>query len=892
MQNLVFTPEKIDGFEVNRCYQGKIQTQGYTELGEALWLTHKLFNHKVAEVCRHIFRVLNNKSNPEFACLTRWAIENITPAGQCSTHFANPFTLAESRANPTHNAYNKNEPMRELFRLCKERGDRWYDRNVVFGTLIQKLGGGSGMVAEVNQAAIEKISGHLALMKNWREGKETPLLLLEEDLFIKKLTKFLKENRDILAGEWQAEIDNESTEKDTELYEILISNHKKQQADLLRDLYRHRLQNGWLLDELNRFYQQYNNETLGKENWLKQKALFEKTYPVFQEEYKRLLDFYKDIFKAQRETKPPESLPSHWFRDPNLLSLLHAKGGEIWPGFCSPLSDEAFNDEWSRLREKADLPEKPWDDRQGRDFFIEALKSLNPELFKNTGWFKIFERYTQFQRFARPPQFRYPDPVKHPDWLNFSEGGCFKYRTPKVIGPARLEITVKLIDPKNPTSWKDYTLEVALDQRLSTLGERQSVQVPDGRWVKTLDGQRIFEWNKDDSDNPLYKKDEFYPWRDSEGVIQWIQIHGGNLIYRNDSFYLNFRYTYKTPQKQKMRSEADSAEYNYRPGTRLLAVDQGQKADAVVAIMELTPDGKLQSVPFKPFFFKKKSAKSSGMVMYQWIKLPGGASFRAVVHAEKVRSQRRQKDKKAESAYFKQREVEGKPLPSTGKTKGRFLTRGQTFSKQHSIYIENCRELHKKTLPGVLFKLAQQNKCQGIVIEKLSSYKVTLKQDRLQNHRLMTWAMQKKTDFLKMLCDSGQMNLVEKSAAYTSQTCNRCESYGVRFNFPTKKEWAYYRTKGFIYAGADETPYPVIVKGGDWFLCSNDHCSGKKDANDPNSRYMIQSDANAARNLLLRAFRKEGWGHPSNDKEFRKQIHVKLRDWLKARYAKTPATVK
>lgn len=950
-----FTPEQLDGFEVNRCYRGKVQTAKDAETYEALELTHKVFNEKVAEVCRQIFRVLNDKNNPEFAKLTKWAIQSITPAGQCSTHFANPFTLEISRANPTHNAYTKKEEMRELFYLCKERGDRWYDRNEVFGELIQGRGGGSGMVAEVNQAAIEKISSYLALMVNWREGKSTPLGLLSEDLFVKKVSNFIKNYHGLLTETWQKQIDNPNLEKDTELYEILLHEKKKAKDNLLKDIFRSRLEYGWLLAELDGLYESYNNESLGKKNWLKQKQHFDSIHSPFKQEYNRLLSEYQTVFKNQKETTIPKTLPPRWFRGPNFLRLLSEKGTAIWPDFFSPLSDADFKADWAKEREDKELPEQPWDSRKGRDLYVAALKKLNPELFKlSTGWFKIFEQYIKLQRFSRPPQFRYPDPVKHPEWINLSEGGCFKYRNQKVIGNARLEITVNLIDPKNPTSWKSYPLEIALDRRLNTLKGRQAIQVPDGRWVKTLDSQRVFNWKTDDEGNSLYKTEHYYPWVDPDGVIQWIQIHGGNLINRKDSFYLHFRYTYKTPKKPKLRDEK-SGEFNYQPGTRLLGVDQGQKDDMVITIMELTEEGQLQQVPFKPFVFKKhkqkarKDGRLPGKVYYQWVKLPGGTSFKAIAHAEKVRSQRRGSVKRKESAYDKKMEEvikaycseklidseavnnlkqlpdgtfqriklqwDKKKIVITGheivtlsteqaknyerstrkKTKGRFLTRGLVFDKNLKNYIEHCRELHYKTTAGVLFKLAKENNCQGIVIENLNSYKVTLKQERFENNRLMTWAMQKKTDFLETLCDSGQMNFIQKSAAYTSQTCNHCESFGMRFNFPTTKgkkhpwelgnwpEWESYKKNGKIPKDADK-PYPVIASGGDWFVCSNESCSGKK--NQKARYYTIQADANAAKNLLTRAFKKGGWGTPLKDKEKRQQIQNDLQAWLKERYSK------
>jgi hypothetical protein len=319
-------------------------------------------------------------------------------------------------------------------------------------------------------------------------------------------------------------------------------------------------------------------------------------------------------------------------------------------------------------------------------------------------------------------------------------------------------------------------------------------------------------------------------------------------------------------------------------------VDQGQKADAVIAMMEVTKEGQLQPINFEPFYFKKRKGinTKSKKVMYQWITLPGGASFRAISHAERVRSLKRKAVQRLSSQYDQKLKEQGKIRATNAKTGGRFLARSHVFDRQLRDYIDHCRELHSKTLPGVIFKIAKNNGCHGIVIEDLKSYKVTLKQDRIQNHRLMTWAMQKKIAFLETLCDSGQMNLISKSAAYTSQTCNQCESFGFRFNFLTAKELEWHQKKGRVPKSV-LSGYPLIERGGDWFLCANDNCTGKKNPTDSAARYMIQADANAARNLLLRSFRKKGWAATLPNKEERIKMQGELQKWLLKRYTRQPS---
>jgi IS605 OrfB family transposase len=895
MQNSIqLAPEDLVGIEVNRCYRSKIQCQKGDELYQALLNTHIIFNQKVAEVIRRIMAVLNNKQNPEFAKLTRWAIMNISPAGQCSSHFANPFTLEESRANPTHTAYNKNHEMRELFRLCKERGDRWYKREEVFGDLIEGKGA-SGLVSEVNQAAIEKICAYFRLMENWRKGDFTPPNQMKPDDFIKKYSSFIKKNRELL-------LENESFECLAELLEAKDAKLK----GLLREMHATQLASAETLNVLGKAYQIYSDEALGKQAWLRQKKAFEAHYPEFLDRYKTILAAYNQILNKNNKqtTGETDRIPKSWFRDPNFLQTIEQEGpkGIFGAAFRSPLQDPDTIVMWGEQRAKnPDWPE--WNDikvisthRDGCELYAKRLEVLNPELFAKDGWFGLLKAFRPYEgpdqdEFRKPPAFRVPDPKYHPEWLTFSDKGCFQYRNLKVIGPALIEITVNLIDPKTQ-SFKPYKMQVKLDSRLKTLQPAQNFEVPKGRWMKDAMGQRIFDWQQNEEGEYLYETESFYPWVDPNGEVQRISIHGGNLLHQKNAFYLHFRYTYKAPFKQAIREvEQINPAFAYKVGTRLLAFDLGQKADAVLAGMELAetdlgqPD--LRIVKFRPFHFKKKADRKGGLVAFQWIKLPGGNSFKAINHAEKVKRIKLSKMKRHEAHWLKELPSKGKTPPKAllrGRVKGLFAARNQDTLKRLNTYIRNCREQHCKQLAGVIVKIAEENGFHGIVHENLENYRMSVKQRRFENQRLQVWAAQKTLDFLKTLCEAKGILCFPKSAAYTSQTCNRCGEWGLRFNVPTKQRWARLRSQA-RYAAMGETPKPIIEKGGDWFICSNERCCGKKEPENPNTRYIIQADANAAKNLLIRAFKKESWGARITDEKERERIQDSLQTWLLEVYA-------
>lgn len=72
------------------------------------------------------------------------------------------------------------------------------------------------------------------------------------------------------------------------------------------------------------------------------------------------------------------------------------------------------------------------------------------------------------------------------------------------------------------------------------------------------------------------------------------------------------------------------------------------------------------------------------------------------------------------------------------------------------------------------------------------------------------------------------MNCYAVSAAFSSQTCNQCGSWGVRFNFYKKAKWRRDQEKGYVSPDLGDSPLPLVARGGDWFLCSNDKCCGKK----------------------------------------------------------------
>jgi IS605 OrfB family transposase len=872
------TPEDLLGIEVNRCYRSKVQCRPGDELYLALENTHRIFNEKVALVVRYIQAVLSNKENPEFAKLTEWAILNISPAGQCASHFANPF-IRDSEAGPKHLAYKKVPKMVELFNLCKERGDRWYDRDELFGT--EK--GVSGFATEVNQAAIEKVSGYLKLKDLWRNGDFTPPRLLEREDFIKTYSTFLKKSRDIFQDE-----DNRGFECLTELLDAKDTKLKGHLADI------HATQlvpeHDTILTALERAYREYSDKAIGKDSWLKQKWAFEKQHSEFLAQYQVILEAYrKTLNKNDKQTTgETDRIPRAWVRDPNFLQVIEQEGpkGSFGSVFKSPLQDEATLKEWAEL--KAKQPDWPqfddinkigphWD---ARLFYVKKFEELNSDLFSKTGWFgllKAFRPYEgkQYTEFRKPPALRFPDPRNHPEWLTLSDKGCFQYRNLRVIGPALIEMTTKLIEP-TANIFKDYTFQVKLDNRLKTLHDAETYEVPKGRWFKNKEtGQLEFDWPADENGELPFEKELFYPWFDKNDQKTYrISIKGGNLLHQKKSFYLHFRYTYKAPFNKGIKNlEQNHSELSYKAGTKLLSFDLGQKSDAVIAMMQ---DG--ESVKFKPFHFKKKAIETKS-VYFQWLKLPGGNSFQAINHAEKIRQKKRSKKAKAE-AHWRQ----DKKMPAR-KVKGLFLARNQETFKRLNRYIENCREQHCKQLAGVIVKIAKQNGCQGIVHENLENYRMSVKQRRFENRRLQTWIAQKTMDFLKTLCEAEGILCFPKSAAMTSQTCNACMSWGVRFNIPSKTGWES-RLKYRSSLAEYKHPIPLIEPGGDWFLCSKALCMGKKEPENPNTRYIIQADANAAKNLLKRAFLKEYWGakvEGKDEKEMKKNkdaLRDELQKWL------------
>lgn len=889
------TPEDLQGIEINRCYRSKIQCQSNDATYRALEYTHRIFNEKVAEVVRRILTVLKDKNNLEFAQLTKWAITHIKPAGQCSSHFGNPFSLQDSRANPTHHAYNKAPHMRELFLSCKARGDRWYNREDIFGDITGK--GAAGLVSEVNQAAIEKISAWLTLLDTWRHGNFTPPNQLSSDDFVKQYALFLKKNRDIF-------LEDETGQFDVikELLGLKEANLKRR----LREIHATQLVPAHFdtLMILGTAYKDYSDKALGKEAWLKQRQLFKANYPEFLSQYQTVLNTYRHILDKNRKqtTGQTDRIPRAWYRDPNFLQVIEQEGpqGTFGTAFQSPLTHAETLAEWAEHRVKnPDWPEfkdinqiaPHWD---ARKFYIDKLEALNPAWFSKTGWFGLLKAYRPyegklFSEFRKPPALRFPDPKHHPEWLTLSDKGCFQYRHLNIIGPALIEMTVNLIDP-DCKAFRPYKLQVKLDSRLKTLQPPQIFHHPKGRWMKSLSGERIFDWQQSETGEPLYEKASFYPWIDPDGVVSRISIHGGNLIHRDRAFYLHFRYTYLAPFNQSIRQAADDTSgeqtqyaLNYKPGTRLLSFDLGQKADAVLAIMEANEHGQLKAVKFEPFHFKK-TVSHPKPVYFQWIKLPGGNSFTAINHAETVRRKKLSKLRRQEAHWQHEQASKGKALPPRKKTEGLFAARNQETLKTLKTYIENCREQHCKQLAGVIVKVAKTNGCHGIVHENLENYRMSVKQRRLENQRLQVWAAQKTLDFLKTLCDGKELLCFPKSAAYTSQTCSQCGSWGARFNIPSKQRWEKLRRRA-KYAQRGEIPDPLIEPGGDWFLCSNQNCTGKKDPTDPQTRYILQADANAARNLLIRAFQREPWGAQISNEQERERIKEELQTWLLDVYA-------
>lgn len=904
-ENSQLTPEDLLGIEVNRCYRSKVQCKPNDEapykkeIYLALENTHRIFNERVAIVVRKIQAVLSNKENPEFAKLTEWAIRNITPAGQCASHFANPF-IRESEAGATHPAYKKSDEgreMAELFNKCKERGDRWYDRDELFGT--EK--GVSGFATEVNQAAIEKVSAYLKLKELWANGDYTPPELLDRDEFAKEYAGFIKKNRDLF---------RESESREYECLEELLVLKETALKNKLKEIHAHQLvpEHAEILTVLSRTYREYSDKALGKKSWLKQKQVFEKNNPDFLTRYQAILKTYNEVLDKNKKqtTGKTDQLPRAWYRDPNFLQMIEQEGpkGTFGGQFKSPLQDQKALTEWNEQTVKhPDWPEfkdinqigPHWD---ARLFYVKKFEELNEDLFSKTGWFGLLKTYRPYEgrrytEFGKPPALRFPDPKHHPEWLTLSDKGCFQYQKLTVIGRALIQMTVKLIVPGTTDVFKAYTFQVKLDNRLKTLEPVQAFEVPKGRWRKNKEtGELEFDWPADEHGELPFETEMFYPWTDPDGKERRISIHGGNLIYQNKSFYVHFRYTYKAPFNKSIKNlEQNDAKFSYKIGTQLLSFDLGQKADAVIAMMQRISEDEILPVKFTPFHFKKKAGEPKP-VYYQWLKLPGGNSFQAINHAEQIRQKKRSKKAKAEAHHQKE-----KKMPER-KVRGLFLARNQQAFKRLNRYIENCREQHCKQLAGVIVKIAKQNGCQGIVHENLENYRMSVKQRRFENRRLQTWIAQKTMDFLKTLCEAEGLLCFPKSAAMTSQTCNACMSWGVRFNVPSIQDWEHPKRGYATWRQKYEKPLPVIKEGGDWFLCSNQNCLGKKEPSNSNTRYMVQADANAAKNLLKRAFLKDYWGakiEGSDEKEIKKKkeaIKDELQKWLIEVYAPRLSGVK
>jgi hypothetical protein len=109
--------------------------------------------------------------------------------------------------------------------------------------------------------------------------------------------------------------------------------------------------------------------------------------------------------------------------------------------------------------------------------------------------------------------------------------------------------------------------------------------------------------------------------------------------------------------------------------------------------------------------------------------------------------------------------------------------------------------------------------------------------------------------------------------------CSHCGSWGLRYKLPTQKEWQRRCKKSQAFAKLGPQPRPIIEKGGDWFICSQVDCKrqgGQK-------RFTLNADANAARNLLIRAFRSDWWGVSTLDEVERNAKEQEINDYLQGK---------
>jgi hypothetical protein len=940
----------LQGFEVNRSYQTRISfnhkryPNGTPEtmhaLQDALRYTHETYNRLVRQVIERIFAVMADETNPDFACLTRWAVTHMK-AGECATHFARPF-ITTSEAGPTHSAYKSGEEgkeMAELFHRCKARGDRWYNRDdeAFFGPYLKERGG-SGFVDEVNQGAIEKVKAFVALKNRWQEGDQKVLHDLSPDDFVKRVLALMKQSEETLRNhpdyaEPLADLlDTPSAKRKT-----YLQNLHRESGKTSSELFNR----GIILDVLNHAYFDLTDQAMGKKGWLVQRRRFLEDNPEFVTEtltrdakgkmvkvyggtYCTVLEAYnqrrlqdnekakKDETEARAKGKnprrvadyyPAEQLPKRWDRDGAFLKVLDTLGNTLSGGLTyTPIEP---------LLKTENLDEE----RQAKAYhkrFAELMRQYNGHLLKSNGFLGLLDRYRQFegtwhQEFGRPPALRLPDPVHHPEWMNLSAKGCFQYSHLTVGEPGVWHLKVKLLDRATDT-FKIHALILYVDKRLREMKTPAPYMVKQG-YYKQHPETRILEWH-DKVDKKtggvIPPKVEFFGVcrnPNPQEPDRYMEIGGANLITKNGGWYLNFLVTYRVPRIAKKDT--------IQPGDRLMAVDLGQKTDAVLAmgerLAEPCPETGLsvRLIAFRPFMFDKTTIGDNPpkSVRFQFLHLPGGLSFRAVTHAEKKRNHQKK--------HFADRMHKHFPSPQ-GKTQGRFMNRGEEFGKALKRYINNCRQTRLKTLAGAFVRVAMVNDCKFIRVENLESYKTNIKIERSENRRLGLWSAQKlyaKDGLLDQLCRSSSVqgqgiNYATTGAAYTSQLCHRCGHWGVRANewdqtrlikelfeltwvqskLLTRKEcneWLKNHVGDIrIYRGAP---------GGDWFFCSNSSCSGLPlEKRGGPHRYRVQADANAAANLVQRAMVYDEWAArcQSKDKKTREKALESITRWLGARYPK------
>jgi IS605 OrfB family transposase len=274
--------------------------------------------------------------------------------------------------------------------------------------------------------------------------------------------------------------------------------------------------------------------------------------------------------------------------------------------------------------------------------------------------------------------------------------------------------------------------------------------------------------------------------------------------------YLHFSVEIKYPGEEREPLRPGSIP----DGARILAIDFGQRTFAVYSVCRYhngQPDKKPEAVHF--------------------IRIPG-LDFDAIAKHEYAISLRMRHMYKAKGVKRISRHA-----PRGGKT-----FRELREHKQHMK-----EDLYKKGVSRIV-QAALRHKVDAIVVEDLEKYRTQLERPSRENRRLMVWKIRHTVKFLKQTIEPLGIPVHEVNPAYTSYVCSACGSPGARFTVPTDEQW-----KRFYAARHKGNKKPIVVRGGEFFICSNKSCSrpGKvnKAGKRSKPRAIVQADVNASLNL-------------------------------------------